>query len=106
MSPRPGEVCLIDLGMIGKVRPAVAVSRDDPDSPRAICMLVPITSECRGSRYEVPIGKPKFLREPQSWVNIQAIVTVGHERILRSLGYVTPAQLAAIKDALRFALDL
>ena len=106
MSPKPGEVCLIDLGMIGKVRPAVAVSRDDPDSPRAICILVPVTSECRGSRYEVSIGKPKFLREPESWANTQAVVTVGHERIIRSLGHVTPEQLSAIKDALRFALDL
>ena len=106
MSPKAGEVCLIDLGMIGKVRPAVAVSRDDPDSPRAICIFVPITSEYRGSSYEVSIGKPKFLREPQSWVNAQAVVTVGHEKIIRSLGYVTSAQLAAIKDALRFALDL
>ena len=106
MSPKSGEVCLIDLGMIGKVRPAVAVSRDDPGSPRAICIFVPVTSEYRGSRYEVSIGKPKFLREPQSWVTAQAVVTVGHEKIIRSLGYVTSAQLAAIKDALRFALDL
>jgi mRNA interferase MazF len=106
MNPASGEVCLIDLGMVGKVRPAIAVSREDPDSPRAICIFVPITSECRGSRYEVSIGKPKFLREPQSWANTQALVTVGHEKIIRSLGRVTPEQLAAIKDALRFALDL
>ncbi len=83
MSPKPGEVYLIDLGMVGKVRPAIAVSREDSDSPRAICIFVPITSEGRGSRYEVSIGKPKFLREPQSWANVQAVVTVGHEKILR-----------------------
>jgi len=50
MNPKPGEIYLIDLGMTGKVRPAVVISRDDPNSPRAICIFAPITSENRGSR--------------------------------------------------------
>jgi len=106
MNPQPGEIYLIDLGMTGKVRPAVVISRDDPNSPRAICIFAPITSENRGSRYEVSIGKPKLLREPESWVNAQAIFSIGHERIGRSLGRVTSGQLEAIKQALSFALDL
>ena len=106
MNPKPGEIYLIDLGMAGKVRPAVALSREDPNSPRAICIFAPITSEYRGSRYEVSIGKPKLLREPESWVNAQALFSIGHERIGRSLGRVTSDQLGTIKQALSFALDL
>ena len=106
MNPKPGEVYLIDLGMVGKVRPAIAVSREDPDSPRAICTVVPITGEFRGSRYEVSLGKPPFLREPESWANVQAVAAIGHEKFLRLLGRVSAAQLAAIKEALRFALNL
>jgi len=106
MSPKPGEVYLIDLGMVGKVRPAVVVSREDPDSPRAICIFVPITSQSRGSHYEVTLGKPKFLKEPESWVNVQAVASVGHEKLLRGLGHISPEQLSAVKNALRFALDL
>ena len=30
MSPITGEIYLIDLGMVGKVRPAVVISRNDP----------------------------------------------------------------------------
>lgn len=106
MNPKPGEMYLVDLGMVGKVRPAVIVSREDPDSPRALCMTAPITSQCRGSRYEVSIGKPRYLKEPESWVNVQALASLGHEKLLRPLGRVTAVQLEQIKDALRFALDL
>jgi len=106
MNPKPGEIYLIDLGMAGKVRPAVALSREDPNSPRAICIFAPITSECRGSLYEVSIGKPKLLREPESWVNVQALFSIGHERIGRFLGSINSDQLGAIKQALGFALDL
>jgi mRNA interferase MazF len=106
MSPQPGEVYLVDLGMVGKVRPAVIVSREDPDSPRALCTFAPITSQGRGSRYEVSLGKPKFLKEPESWANVQALASIGHEKLLRPLGRVSAEQLARIKDALRFALDL
>jgi mRNA interferase MazF len=106
MSPKPGEVYLVDFGMVGKVRPAVIVSREDPDSPRAICAFVPITSQGRGSRYEVSLGKPKFLKEPESWANVQAVASIGHEKLLRALGRISAEQLAGVKDALRFALDL
>lgn len=106
MNPKPGEIYLIDLGMAGKVRPAVVISREDPNSPRAICTFAPITSEHRDSKYEVSIGKPKLLREPESWVNVQALFSVGHEKIGRFLGRVTSDQLVAIKQALGFALDL
>ncbi len=106
MSPHPGEVYLVDLGMVGKVRPAVIVSREDPDSPRAICTFVPITSHGRGSRYEVSLGKLRFLREPESWANVQALASLGHEKLLRSLGRVSTEQLDSIRNALRFALDL
>lgn len=106
MSPKPGEIYLIDLGYAGKVRPAIVASREDPESPRAICMFIPITSEHRGSRYEVSIGKPGFLREPESWANVQAISTVGHEKIIRFLGKISARQMMEIKEALRFALEI
>lgn len=106
MSPKPGEVYLVDLGVAGKVRPAIIVSREDPDNPRAICTCVPITSQGRGSRYEVSLGKPKFLKEPESLANVQALASIGHERLLRLLGRVSAEQLDKIRSALRFALDL
>ena len=63
MNPKPGEIYLVDLGMVAKVRPAVVVSRADPDSPRALSIFVPLTTENRGSAYEVSLGKPRFLNK-------------------------------------------
>ena len=105
MNPKPGEVYLVDLGMAAKVRPAVVVSRYDLDSPRALAVLVPLTTEYRGSDYEVSLGKLRFLTK-ESWANTQGTMSVGHERLTRPLGSVTTAQLAQIKAAVRYTLDL
>jgi mRNA interferase MazF len=105
MSPIPGEVYLVDLGMIAKERPMVVVSRHDPDAPRALSLCVPFTTKNRGSRYEVEIGKCSFLRE-QSWANVQGTVAVGNEKLIRRLGSLTVGQHSAVKTALRYVLDL
>ena len=105
MTPKPGEVYIVDLGMVAKVRPMVVVSREDPDPPRALVLCVPFTTKNRGSKYEVAIGRIKFLRE-QSWANVQGLVAVGKERLVRRVGQLNAQQLAKIKAALSFALDL
>lgn len=105
MSPKPGEIYLVDLGMAGKVRPAVIVSREDPDSPRAIALCVPLTTQNRESAYEVALGKLRFL-DKESWANVQGLAAFGHEKLLRMLGRVGPEPLVKIKDALRYVLDL
>lgn len=70
MNPVPGELYPVDLGVAGKVRPAVIVSREDPDSPRALAICAPLTTQNRGSAYEVALGKLKFL-DKESWINVQ-----------------------------------
>ena len=105
MNPIPGELYLVDLGMVGKVRPAVVVSREDPDSPRAIAICAPLTTQNRGSAYEIALGKLKFL-DKESWINVQGLMSVGHEKLIRRLGRITAGQLGQAKTALRFALDL
>jgi mRNA interferase MazF len=105
MNPLPGELYLVDLGAVGKVRPAVVVSRADPDSPRAIAICAPLTTQNRGSAYEVSLGKLKIL-DKESWVNVQGLMSLGHEKLIRRLGRITPAQLDQVKTSLRFGLDL
>jgi mRNA interferase MazF len=105
MNPLPGELYLVDLGMVGKVRPAVVVSREDPESPRALAVCVPLTTENRGSAYEVALGKLKFLNK-ESWVNVQGLMSLGHEKLIRRLGQLPAPQMEQVKTALRFALDL
>jgi mRNA interferase MazF len=105
MDPRPGEVYLVNLGLAGKVRPAVVLSRFDPDRPLALVSFAPITSQHRGSQYEISLGRPSFLREG-SWVNIQCVAPIDHHELGRKLGKLTGEQMRKTKEALAYLFDL
>ena len=105
MHPRPGEVWLADLGLAAKTRPVVVVSRDDENPPRVLVIYVPLTTEDRGSRYEVAMPKLPFLRL-EGVANVQGIASLPQKRLERRLGVLPPEVMSRIKDALRFALDL
>jgi mRNA interferase MazF len=105
MNPIPGDVYLMDLGIVAKVRPMVVVSRHDPVAPRALCLCVPFTTKNRDSKYEVAVSANSFLRE-SSWANVQGTMAVGSEKLHRRLGKLTATQYSEVKAALRYALDL
>ena len=105
MSPAPGEVWLADLGMAAKTRPVLIVSRHDPDPPGALIIYVPLTSQNRGSPYEVPMPKLSFLRE-QSTANVQGMASLPVTRLERKLGQVPDETLQKVKRALAFAMEL
>ena len=48
MMTKPGEVYKMELGIRGKVRLMVVVSREDEDSPRVLSICAPITTSYRG----------------------------------------------------------
>lgn len=105
MKPKPGEIWLADLGLAAKVRPVLILSRHDPDAPRALTIYAPLTTQHRGSRYEIPVGELPFL-DRTSVVNVQGIGALIEPRLERKLGQLQPALMAKVKDAIRFALDL
>jgi mRNA interferase MazF len=105
MTPKPGEVYLVDLGMAGKVRPVVIVTREDATAPRAISVTVPLTTQNRGSRYEVVLPRVPWLRH-QSIANVQAIAAYEHHEFLERRGRFDQTTLDKIKDAIRWALDI
>jgi mRNA interferase MazF len=53
-----GEVWQVDLGIAGKVRPAVVVSIEFGDNERALYALVAHTTSRRGTRFEVGLNIP------------------------------------------------
>lgn len=105
MNQKHGEVWLADLGLAGKTRPVVILSRDDPQAPRALVIYVPLTTQNRGSRYEVDVGKQPFLTE-QSVANVQGIASLPPIRFERKIGSVPTATLVKIKQAVAFALEM
>jgi len=105
MAAKPGEVWLADLGLAAKTRPVVILSRDDPQAPRALVTYIPLTTQDRGSRYEIELGNLRFLRET-SVANIQGIGSIPSVRLQRRLGSLPSETLEKIKQAVRLALDL
>jgi len=101
MNAKPGEIWLADLGLAAKTRPVLIISRHDPEAPRALLIYVPLTTQHRGSRYEVPVGPLPFLHQP-SVVNVQGIGALVEPR----LGQLSNETMTKGKDAIRFALEL
>jgi mRNA interferase MazF len=96
-------VWLADLGWEGKTRPVVIVSRADPDTPRSLVIYVPLTTQNRGSDYEVPIPKVRFLKQ-DSVANVQGIGSLATIRLGRRLGTLPTDTFEAVKAALTWAL--
>lgn len=105
MSPEPGEVYRVDLGIAGKVRLFIVVSRHDADPPRALALCVPITAQNRGSKYEVELPRSHFLTET-SFANVQGLQAVQYHEMRGPVGRFKPATLDAVRDALRYAMEL
>ena len=78
---------------------------EDANAPRALATFVPLTSESRGSRYEVTMPRVPFLKL-QSFANVQALGTAGYHELTEKRGRFEPVVLDKIRDAIRFALDL
>jgi len=105
MTPKVGEVYLVDLGIAGKVRPVVEVSREYPEAPRALSAVVPLTSQNRDSRYEVKMPRVPWL-SLQSFANVQAISSVEHHELTNRRGKFEASVVKQIRESIRWALEL
>lgn len=81
------------------------VSRDDPEPPRALILLVPLTTQNRPSPYDVVLPPLRFL-DRSSVANVQGLGSLPRVRLGRRLGKLSAEVLTQIKRALAFALDL
>jgi mRNA interferase MazF len=105
MTPKTGDVFIVDLGFDGKVRPVVVVSREDVEAPRALSVVVPLTSQFRGSRYEVKMPRVPWLNL-QSFANIQAIGSIEHHELKNRRGRFDASVVKQIRESIRWALEL
>ena len=105
MDPKPSEVWLADLGLAAKTRPVIVVSRYDQNPPRALVIYVPLTTQNRGSQYEVELPKLKFLNR-DSFANVQGLGSIPRARLERKLGQLPDKTMHRIKQTISFALDL
>jgi mRNA interferase MazF len=107
MNPKPGEIYWVDLGMKGKVRPLMVVSRQDDNAVGALCACVPLTTQIKGGEYEVALPKVRFLPGNDRGVaNVQGITAVEHSRLSKRAGEFRPEVLAQVRDALAYFLEI
>ncbi|MDE0637431.1 MAG: type II toxin-antitoxin system PemK/MazF family toxin [Candidatus Poribacteria bacterium] len=99
-----GEVWLVDLGMVAKVRPCLVISTSALVQDRALVTVVTHTRSTRGSRFEVPV-RTRYL-DVAGVFDAQSIVTVPEAKFLRKLGTLQPDQLSLVEDAVRQWLKL
>jgi mRNA interferase MazF len=97
-----GEVWLVDLGYLGKVRPCLIIASASEDDERALVSFVPRTTQLRNSKYEVDI-ELSFLKTGA--FDAQQIGTTSRSKFMRRLGKLTDDQMSLVMDALRNWLE-
>ena len=99
MTPRHGEIWLVDMGMAAKTRPTLVLVADNLEAPRSLIIHIPISRQNRGSELEVPLGHLPFL-DKESVANVQAIGSLPSVRFEKRLGALPAADLEIVKQAL------
>jgi mRNA interferase MazF len=100
---RRGEVWLVDLGVVAKVRPCLVLSVPPGPQDRVLATLVGHTTSARGSQFEVEVSA-RFLQVGA--FDAQSLVTVPHAKLIRKLGELSTDQVATVEEAVRRWLGL
>lgn len=105
MKPRPsrGDIWLVDMGMVEKVRPVLVLSGICGDTDRDLITIIPHTTTLRGSRFEIAVPLP-FLKSGAFLA--QSPATVATPRALKYLGRMQPADVSLIETALLAWLEI
>ncbi len=103
--PQAGEVWFAELGMVEKSRPVLVLAFPQARDARALVIVAPLTSQIRGQRGEVLLGKPRWLPKISA-VNVQGVASFDPSKLLRRMGVLTTEQCTAVKAALRDMLNL
>jgi mRNA-degrading endonuclease toxin of MazEF toxin-antitoxin module len=91
--------------MSAKSRPVLVLAYPKHDDARALVIVAPLTSQIRGMRGEVEIGKPRWLPK-RSAVNVQGLASFDRHLLCRRMGCLDTATMERIKTALREILGL
>ena len=102
-NPQRGEIWLVDLGYVAKVRPCLVLNIPIDNSDRAITTIIPHTTQIRNSRFEVSVQTP-FLK-PGAF-NAQGITTIPNVKLIRHLGTLNESQLQNVETVVKLWLDL
>jgi len=103
--PKAGEVWFAELGIAEKSRPVLVLAVPSDTDARSLMLAAPLTSQIRGMRGEVNLGKPRWLPKPSA-VNVQGLASFDPHKLSRRMGALTKAEMELVKEALRDLLGL
>jgi mRNA interferase MazF len=89
---------------LDKTRPVVVLTRELVRPYLARVTVAPITTTIRGLSTEVPVGRANGLVQP-SVISCDNILTVPKIVLGKQIGYLLPAQEAALSAAIHAAFD-
>ncbi len=94
-----GDVWLVDLGLVAKVRPCLVISVP-PAGPndRVLATVVAHTTSPRGTDFEAAVPT-RFLKP--GVFDGQNLVTVPHARLVRRLGTLPADGMAAVETVVK-----
>jgi mRNA interferase MazF len=98
-----GELWVVDLGYLGKVRSVLVVSVPFLDNERTLCIVVPHTTSLLGTRFEVVVKHPTL---QEGAFDVQQTAAVQAAKFVRRLGALNPEQLQVIEAGLLKVLGL
>ena len=98
-----GELWLVDLGYLGKVRPVLGVSIPFVDHERTLCIVVPHTTSVVGTRFEVAVAHPAL---EAGAFDVQQTAAVQAVKFVRRLGALNADPFRAVERALAQVLGL
>ena len=103
-NPDRGEIWLVDLGMVAKIRPCLVLSVPaDDDNDRVLTTLAPHTTSTRGSRFEVKTNV-RFLKTDA--FDAQNLVTIPTVKLIRLLGKFPNDQMQTVESTVKLWLGL
>ena len=100
IDPKPGDIWFADFGIAAKNRPVLVLSVPGKDDARALLIAAPLTSQIRGLRGEVDLGKPRWLPK-HSAVNVQGLASFDGRALSCRLGVLSAGEMERVKAALR-----
>ncbi len=103
VSPKRGEVWIVDLGMAAKVRPCLVLSIPAGPQDRSLVTAVAHTTSPRSSQFEVAV-QARMLKS--GVFDAQNLVTVPYAKLIRKLGNLPPNQMILVEEAVRRWLGL
>jgi mRNA interferase MazF len=98
-----GELWLVDLGYLGKVRPVLVVSVPFLDNERTLCIVVPHTTSVIGTRFELKVEHPVL---QAGAFHVQQTAAVQAVKFVRRLGAFNAGQLRIVKQGMAQVLGL